>query len=236
MKWQPAQLKTSLSINEVHVWRVNLDQFTTQEAYLNEIEKERLETMPIALYRQRFINARGILRKLLAHYLHCKPQAIKLSTSLRGKLYLQDDTSKLFFNLTHSKHMAVYAFNYQHEIGIDIEIEHALKNMSGIAERMFSPTELDYLYHEKDPTLQQKKFFTLWTRKEALVKATGEGLSAPVKNITTTLINGMLNPNIEYAKSLGLKLIALPPIEKFSAALAVNKEILNYHYCTLNED
>lgn len=236
MKWQLARLKPSLKINEVHVWQVDLDQLANQAAWLSPAELDRSQTMPITLHRQRFINARGILRKLLAHYLHCKAQTIALAKSPRGKLYLQDDTSQLFFNLTHSKHMAVYAFNYQYEIGIDIEIKHALRNISGIAERIFSPVELDYLYDEKNLSLQREKFFTLWTRKEALIKATGEGLTAPVQSITTTLVNGQLNPNIDYAKPLNLTLTALPTIENFATALAANKAIANYYYFTFNDN
>lgn len=233
MKWTLTKSPPPLKPCEAHIWLVDLDQLTNQEVFLNDAEKNKIKKMTVALHRQRFINARGTLRKLLAHYLHCDPKIITLMTTSRGKLYLKNDPDKIFFNLTHSKNLAIYAFNYQYEIGVDIEVKRILENLFDIAERIFSPIELDYLYNKNSSPSQKEKFFILWTRKEALVKATGDGLSAPVRNITTTLADGTLNSDIEYATHLNLALFELPAIKNFSATLAANKNLMNHYYFAL---
>ena len=227
MNWQIGKLPCKLAHNTIHVWQVNLDRLSDQFQWLNTIEQQRANKMPIAIHRQRFINARATLRQLLSNYLSAAPQAIELSIMKRGKLYLRT-APELKFNLTHSKNMAIYAFNYDIEIGIDLEVKHSLKNISGIAERVFYAIECEYLYNQKTMKTLLEKFFILWTRKEAIIKATGEGLAAAVTEITTTLADGQINPHIDRLEALNLQLHDLPMIKNCHAAIAaqcINKKL-----------
>ena len=234
MNWQPKNVPQILRDSEVHIWRVDLDQLSNQFSLLSNEEQQRTTKMPIALPRQRFINARGTLRRLLASYLNLPAKEIILASTPRGKLYLPHNNN-LHFNLTHSRNMAIYAFNYTHEIGIDIEVKRSLKNAVGIANRIFSPAELEYFHNTKISQILEEKFFTLWTRKEALVKATGEGLAAAVHEITTTQPDGHISHDIDYAKPLQLQLCDLPDIEHCSAAVATHINNKYYHHFILTK-
>ena len=159
-----------LNEDQIHIWCVNFEELNGQTQYLSHIEQERANKLRIKQVQQRFINGRGFLRYLLSHYLNTNAQEISLNARPNGKLYLPDNP--IFFNLAHSKHMVMYAFNYQHEIGIDIEYRRPIKDVHAIAERVFSPIEQKYLLSKSDNgKTTEEKFFQLWTRKEAIIKA-----------------------------------------------------------------
>ena len=232
MIWQAGQLPCQLADQVIHVWQVDLDRSADQFALLNHHEQARANKMPIARYRQRFINARGILRYLLANYLSAAAQTIILTSAAHGKLSLST-TPYLKFNLAHSKNKAIYVFNTHNEIGVDLEIKKTIQDINGIAARIFSPIECQYLSNTSTLATTEEKFFILWTRKEAIIKATGEGLTAAVWQITTTLADGQINPDIDHVKSLQLQLLDLPPIKNAHAALAAQLHNKELHYFKL---
>ena len=135
--------------------------------------------------------------------------------------------------IAHSKNMAVFAFNDNDEIGIDIETKRELIDISSIAKKMFSLSECNYLSAAVNKHDIVDRFLTVWTRKEAVVKATCEGLAAPVNTITTTLRNGAINPAIDYIRPLNLTLIDLPKIKNCFATLATNMNKKHLDYLTL---
>jgi 4'-phosphopantetheinyl transferase len=215
-----------LSATNIHIHQVNLDQLVSQWDYLADEEKKRAEKMPIEKFRQRFINSRGYLRYCLSQYLQCNAASIDLMAREKGKLYLP--ANNLFFNVSHSNEQALFAFNYDHEIGIDIEHQRTLKDMKAIADRVFSNTELSAL-NNVDDEKKQELFFTLWTRKEAVIKATGTGLTANLTDITTTNIDGNIANPIAHIAPLELQLIDLTIAAPYKAALAARvdkKQIL----------
>lgn len=215
-----------LETNQIHIYPLDLDQQACLRENLTADEQQRADKMRIEIVKQRFINSRGFLRHCLGHYLQQPPNEIEICSKEKGKLFLNN--RNLFFNLAHSKNMALFAFNHDYEIGIDIEEIRPLNDLHSIAQRVFTEIEIDYLNNTKqDETLNS--FFTLWTRKEAAIKVSGEGLTAPLKDITTTTTSGEILKDIPYLKKYNCKLQDLNIKQNFSASLAAHLEDRNIH-------
>lgn len=166
----------------IEIWRANLDIDPDIESQywsvLNPAEKERANRFVKKQDQTRFIAGRGILRHLLGQYLDLSPQAIQFDYLPRGKPVLASDHScpNLQFNVSHSHHLALYAFTDSGDgIGIDVECLRSLPQALSLAKRFFTKNEVSYL--ASLPSQQQEAmFFQFWTAKEASLKATGEGL------------------------------------------------------------
>jgi 4'-phosphopantetheinyl transferase len=212
---------TPLEPHQIHIVQIDLDQQACLRENLILSEQQHADKMRITNVRQRFINSRGFLRQCLSHYLQQEPNKIELSSTEKGKLFLEN--SHLFFNLAHSKNMALFAFNHNHEIGIDIEQIRPLDDLNAIAERVFTEIEIDYLTNTKEDK-KLNAFFKLWTRKEATIKASGEGLTAPLKEITTTDKTGKILKNIPYLQEYKCKLKELKVKAGYAATVAAQLE------------
>jgi 4'-phosphopantetheinyl transferase len=138
--------------------------------------------------RDHFIVARGVLRELLGRYLKRSPVEVPLCYGDYGKPELSKDKLKgsIRFNLSHSNGLAVYAFASEREVGIDLELVRPAFAVDGIASRFFSDQEVLDL-HKLPLEMRAEGFFLCWTRKEAYVKARGQGLQIPLKNFSVTL-------------------------------------------------
>jgi 4'-phosphopantetheinyl transferase len=176
---------------EVHVWSASLerDEAVVQHLYrtLSADEQSRAARFHFARDRRRFCVARGVLRHLLAGYLSAAPAEIGFDYSPRGKPALQRRFSaELRFNVSHSHEMAVYAFARGREVGIDIEQIRTSVEFEQIAQRYFAPSEYQSL-RSLPTALRARGFFNCWTRKEAYIKALGDGLSHPLDQFTVSL-------------------------------------------------
>ncbi|HMJ90086.1 MAG TPA: 4'-phosphopantetheinyl transferase superfamily protein [Candidatus Acidoferrum sp.] len=119
---------------------------------------------------------RGILRQLLACYCHTGPTALQFTYGPHGKPALSDTSLRLHFNASHSSNVVAFAFTRVGEIGVDIElIRHAMPRQHEIAEKHFSPGEFNQLQSLLE-TERTEAFFRCWTRKEAFLKARGDGV------------------------------------------------------------
>ena len=138
--------------------------------------------------RIRFISARGILRTLLSGYLHTDARHVSFTYGPYGKPELSAEAGSIpiRFNLAHSHCLALFAFVLNCDIGVDIEFMGRDITMDDIAERFFSPDEkaaLDGLPSD----MKRKGFFACWARKEALLKATGKGLSFGLERVEVSV-------------------------------------------------
>jgi 4'-phosphopantetheinyl transferase len=184
-----------LGRNEVHVWRASLDEFSPQrDNFLHTLAAEE-QTRAERFYFQtdcgRFINAHGILRAILGLYLNRAPNCLSFCYSSYGKPALTRESGgdAIRFNMSHSRGVALYAVTRGREIGIDLEFIRSDLEVEQIAERFFSRSEIATL--RALPTdLQKYAFFLCWTRKEAYIKARGEGLSLPLDQFDVSLIPG----------------------------------------------
>lgn len=181
-KWKQPPLNLSLSKDEVHVWLADLDQaksYLPQLALmLSDDEQLRAERFYLEKHRQRFTIGRGILRIILGRYLKVEPQALKFRYQAFGKpeLVQPPTVSKLWFNLSHSEQLAVYAVACDRSIGVDLEYLRSIADLEQLAQRFFSTRE--YAAIQALPDHQKHKaFFRYWTCKEAYLKATGEGIA-----------------------------------------------------------
>lgn len=166
-----------ISSDIVHLWHVDLAKWLPRvkslEHLLSADEIARARQFRFANHQEKFIIARGILRQLLANYLHTQAKKIEFVLGEYGKPYLKDNPS-LQFNISHSHNRIVYAMTLNHEVGVDIEkIDPPFKE--AIAKRFFNPkeyTQLQGLSLDK----QVPAFYRLWVGKEAVIKLLGTGL------------------------------------------------------------
>lgn len=180
--WLPAPTYLTLLPDEIHVWRIELDQPESQlqnlAATLSSDEMARAERFYFKEHRQRFIAGRGMLRTILGRYLGIQPLQVQFNYQHRGKPVLADTfaDSGLEFNLSHSQGLGLCAVNCTRPIGIDIEYIRPMSDLEALAERFFLPREYDML-RSLSLNQQHEVFFRYWTCKEAYLKATGDGLS-----------------------------------------------------------
>ena len=145
-------------------------------ALISTEEHQRANRFHFENDKRSFMIYHACKRLILSHYLHQRPKDIRLSVQEKGKPFLKD--SPLTFNLSHTKEMAVLAIARHVEIGVDIEKIKTSAHYLDIAKRFFHPEEYQQLLNIENTEEQQKTFFILWTAKEAILKATGEGITA----------------------------------------------------------
>ena len=183
----------ALALNEVHIWRSRLDAppsiLAQLQSYLSEDEQARAARFRFEHHRHHFIVGRGMLRVILGQYAQQQPQDLEFAYGDRGKPFLVNPDSRsqgsqknsgshstiLQFNVSHSGGVALYAIALHRQVGIDLEEIRSMPNASQLAQRFFTQKEHAQLLAQ--PLSQQEQaFFRGWTRKEAYLKATGEGL------------------------------------------------------------
>ncbi len=180
---------------EVHLWAADLKPAAERVAALRRLltpeEIARAARFHFDRHRRRFIVRRGVLRLLLAHYLEREPEALRFEEGEKGKPFVtqeaEESEARLHFNLSDSKDLAVYAVTRGAELGVDVEILRPMPDAQQIAERFFSVEEQDRL-RRVPPERKAQAFFNCWTRKEAYIKAIGEGLSEPLDRFSVTLL------------------------------------------------
>jgi len=141
--------------------------------------------------RKHFIVGRGLLRTILGCYLGIAPNRLQFCYGPRGKPDLAETSggSKLCFNLSHSQGLALYGVTREREIGIDLEHIRSISQAEQIAERFFSVQE-NAVFRVLPPSKKQVAFLNCWTRKEAYLKAIGDGLARSLEQIEVSLAPG----------------------------------------------
>jgi 4'-phosphopantetheinyl transferase len=174
----------------VHVWVIRTDHATEPvvgefQLVLDSQERERAARYRFPKAQRSFILSRGALRVLLGRYLNTSPAGIRFTYGANGKPSLADFAS-LRFNASHSGDFTALALTPDCELGIDVEQIRPLTDLQEIANRFFCPEEALELT-SLSPEEQNQAFFLCWTRKEAYVKAIGDGLSAPLNSFRVSL-------------------------------------------------
>jgi 4'-phosphopantetheinyl transferase len=165
--------------DEVHVWLARLDVgdawVTRLEADLSPDERERASRLRFERDRRRFVAAHAFLRRVLAQHVGCAPHAVPIERGANGKPELAPPDSTVRFNLAHSHELAVCALAVYRAVGIDVEHVRGLHELEGLGRRVLSERERATL-RAWEGELADEAFLTAWTRKEAVLKARGEGL------------------------------------------------------------
>ena len=195
-----------LGPREVQIWGIWLTASDAAVAYYHSIlsldERHRAERFRFGNLRRSYILSRGGLRILLAHYLGGAPTGIEFIGGPKGKPALRD-SSGIRFNTSHSGEMALYALTVGCELGVDVEQLRTLDDPESIATRFFSPGEASELL-SLNPEDRGTAFFRCWTRKEAYVKAIGDGLTIPLNCFQVTLLPGDPARFIQLAGDTGI--------------------------------
>lgn len=214
-----------LEPDEVHVWCADLRQLTGPaaefEPTLAAEERQKAARFYFAGDRERYVSARGLLRTLLGAYLRKPPAELSFSYNTWGKPALSD--CALEFNLSHSQDLALYALARDRAVGIDVELIRNDPACLEIAEGYFSRREVTTLRALR-PSQRAQAFFNCWTRKEALIKAQGQGLSLPLDAFDVSFAPGepaaLLNVEAAARELSRWSLQALTPAPNYVAAVA----------------
>lgn len=237
LSWETAPLTPLLQNQEVHIWCADLnihdDLLQQMLNTLSHDEKERAARFVREADRLHFISARSILRDILSRYCGCNSKDIQFEYNAKGKPFLSKDQShlKIHFNLSHSNDIALYAVSKMENIGIDIEYTKKDIHPLDIAERFFSKDEI--LLLSQLPTADQLNgFYKIWTRKEAYVKAIGEGISHPLDQFSVDLANH--KSKIEFNSTSGTMgdwyIYDIVLHHHYTAALALSYDVPFIHY------
>ncbi len=218
--------------SDVHVWCVVLDVNSAElhrlRGTLSPEEVARAERFIRQRDAEHFIAARGALRTLLGRYLRVPPGEVAFRYGERGKPALAEEFEdrEIRFNLSHSHGLALLAVA-RREVGIDIEFIEREVEHEQIATRFFSASECAELLAL--PSAQRSEgFFRCWTRKEAYIKALGEGLSHPLADFDVTLAPGaparLLATRRDAAEAERWEMVNLTPRAGYAGALVVAVE------------
>lgn len=193
--WQQYLKPVSSPENRIQIWIANVDSNSPEEidhllASLDASERQRAAQFHFEQDRRRYIVAHGLLRLVLAETLGCSPKTLVLEKSPHGKPELRQsehDERRLMFNLSHAAGWALIAIGWDRQLGVDLEAAESLpdddQSLSKLAARVLSGHELELWRAIPNPVKRRAAFLRTWTRKEAYVKATGEGLRHDLADI-----------------------------------------------------
>jgi 4'-phosphopantetheinyl transferase len=237
--WQVGPGSPSRCDDEVHVWRFSLDQSPAVGSALwmtlSSDEQDRADRFHFEKHRQHFVIGRGGLRAILSRYVSLRPEQLRFSYSRFGKPALADDAEgeTLRFNLSHAETVALCAVTCRREVGIDVEYLRPDFASMEIAERFFSAAETQKL-RGLSAEAQPSAFFNCWTRKEAYIKALGEGLSHPLDSFTVSLAPAepaaLLFTESDRAAASRWTLKELPVGDNYVAAVAIEGQVNRFRF------
>lgn len=225
-----------MNTDEFHVWHIDIPVLKKQLYSLQELlskdEIDRSNKFHFEKDRHKFTIVRGMLRKILASYLFINPQSIEFQYNEYGKPFLE--SMPLHFNVSHSADFALCIVGSHFPVGIDIEHVHPIDDIEDIAAQFFSSNEFLKLKslpeREKVPA-----FYRCWTRKEAFIKAIGNGLSYPLNEFEVSLLPDeaakIYSVQGSEAQASRWSLLSVSAPEGYEAACVIegNSKKLVYH-------
>lgn len=228
--WEPAPQRPRLQRDEVHVWRAPLArpaaEVETLKELLSEDELRRAESFHFQHDRSSFIVARGTLREILSLYTGEHPRLLRFGYNAFGKPELTDAPVEVpvRFNVSHAGAWALYAVAAGREVGVDLEVMRESVPCEELAASFFSQREVATLMALPVGD-RRRAFFECWTRKEAYIKARGEGLSLPLDSFDVSLAPGepaaLLATREESRAAAGWTLLELMVGPGYVAAITV---------------
>lgn len=226
--WRPGPQSPEILAGEVHIWRASLDlpwSWTFDEALSLE-DRTRADRFRFESDRRHFCIGRASLRMILARYLKVKPGRLRLETGDYGKPFLSDRAIArgIHFNMSHSHRLTLIAIARDREVGVDIEFMRPGFVTDDVVNHFFSAAEVA-AFKAIAPAYKTKSFFDCWTRKEAYIKARGEGLSCELESFDVAVGPGtsaaLLESRIDPFEASRWQMRDLFPAPGYAATVAV---------------
>lgn len=175
---------------QIHLWYISINTTVSLSSLFSILsldEQQKANDFYFNKHKASYILRKSALRLILSQYCMISPNAINFKYNYYQKPYLKINPFNLQFNMSHSHEMAILAITKKHPIGVDLECIKPMENVTDIAHQFFSPQE--YSKFTLVPTNQKiKTFYTIWTRKEAFIKAIGKGLSYPLNTFEVAFL------------------------------------------------
>ena len=214
-----------------HVWTASLpaaaDVVERCRAVLSADERERAGRMLVSTSRDLFVVGRGILRTLIGGYLGVVPAEVRFDYSAFGRPSVHTDGCRpaLQFSVSHSGALVALAFAREARVGIDVERVRTNTDCDAISARFFAPAEQAVL-EALAPAERIDAFFACWTRKEAVLKAVGLGISRGLCHVEVTCQPGeparVVRSSLAEVDPAGWALFDLAAPAGYRSALAVS--------------
>ena len=229
ISWSLPPAGFTLGLDQIHVWAAPLDlspdDLDELASMLSAAERERAMRFRFDLHRNRFIAGRGLLRAALGQYLNTQPGRVEFVYGPNGKPSLSQTAAGtgIRFNLAHSEDLAVLAVMRDRDVGIDVERVRPIPEVEQLVARFFSVRE-NAAFQALPEEQRAVAFFNLWTRKEAWLKATGEGIARSLRRVEVSFLPGeparLIHIEGSEEEAARWRLFAFKPAEDFVAALA----------------
>jgi 4'-phosphopantetheinyl transferase len=244
IEWQSC-LPPKLLFGQVHIWRAFLSNASNKLSYywekLSKDEKIYADQFYFATDRIRYIVARGGLRSILSKYNRLSPQSLQFQYSEHGKPSLLEEQNQeaIHFNLSHSKDCVVYAVVRNTTVGVDVEYYNSNFQWEELISTYFVEQECN---RAKEIPLNKKNeyFYSLWTVKEALVKALEIGLLCDLKQFRVDLDLKKNDCTVHFLRekdsppSLQWTLQLFKPSPHYCAAFATHPVVKNFLYLDMD--
>lgn len=219
----------------IHVWKANLsasdEELNSYWSLLSKEEQVRAQRFYFKKDKYHFLKSRGILKILLSNYLDLNPESIIFEYTKFGKPFLKN--TNLQFNVSHAAGRGLFAFTFDSLIGVDIEKIKTEIEFKNLVNRFFSKNEAAIILGLKCQD-QAKAFFKCWTRKEAFIKAHGEGLSIPLDCFEVSILDSetlrLKTVDWQQETAKDWSLASFEPYENWLGAIAVKGEIQKVNY------
>jgi 4'-phosphopantetheinyl transferase len=198
--------------DDIHIWLISLvnknEQMSLFENILSAEEKLKIKLMHNEDRKTQYIYCRVALRTIISNYLDILPQEINIVCGRSGKptLSLINNKKNIYFNMAHSKNLAICALSKKRFVGVDMEYIYSKLDILAIAKFFFSSKEYALLNTFK-PERQQEIFFKMWTLKEAFAKASAEGLIGITKvelSLVTDMTENFLINNVNSSPNMNV--------------------------------
>ena len=226
--WITDPKKPLLKTYDLHLWKINFNDLKKHSNQLQKIlshdELIRANQYHFLIDQEKYIIGRAATRKILSYYLEKAPESIMFSYNKLGKPYLKD--TDLQFNVSHSQDVFLLGLTKEQAIGIDVEHCQPKLNFLEIAQTSFSDQEYKrfLLLKSSDITLA---FYRFWTRKEAILKAMGQGLFFPLDKIEVPFLpeEKLIGKNLAFSNhpESFWKITEVIPKEQYLAAIATTQ-------------
>lgn len=235
--WKNPPRSVQLLPDEIHLWRLDLDSSRTAEisegSLLSKDELARAARFHFERDRRTFSETRIALRRILGQYLCISPHEIRFDYRENGKPEISESQNRkcIRFNVSHSGRFSIIGVSLERRIGVDVEKYRTMDYLE-IARRYFSEREYDELKAARAAKLQYR-FFSCWTRKEALLKALGEGIGNLLDQVSVSIGNGQPRL-IDFSGNPGaLQVWSLLDVNleiDYAAAIAFEGKSFHIHY------